>query len=131
MAEHAVLKHWIFYLNISILNLYRKKEREREGNIMNITQKIATIVFLILFWITCFNVPWRSKILFNGREVVSYKVGNILQAPKNMDPHPNISFNIVFIWTALFINYGMILALCTDTKKEELTGQRKEKTGDV
>ena len=94
---------------------------------MNKKQKIATIVFLILFWVTCFHIPWMTKRLSNGREVVDYKIGNIFQAPQNMEEFPNISSDIVFTWSALLINYGIILALCSNTKKGEYTSQEEEK----
>jgi len=94
---------------------------------MNKKQKIATIVFLILFWISCFYVPWNTKRLLNGRDIVDYKVGNIFKAPRYMEGNPTISSNLAFWWAALLINYCMVLVLCSNNKKEETTSQREDK----
>jgi hypothetical protein len=86
---------------------------------MNERQKIVTVMFIIVFWISCLHVPWHSK--NNRGEIVNVRYATIFKAQIMGGTHANISSGVLYIWGALLITYGMVLVLCSDTKKNEIS----------
>ena len=96
-----VIKYW---------NFLRRKN-------MNEKQKIVAVIFLIIFLISCLRVPWYTT--GSNGQIASVCYGTIFKAPRRIGTRANISLNIVYTWAALLVTYGIVLALCTDTKKSE------------
>ena len=83
---------------------------------MSKKQKMVTLVFLGLFWLSCLSVPWELTEGLNHRDTIKYSP--IFKVPSGGSwqmRHP--STNVAYTWAALVISWGLIVLIVSQSKK--------------